>query len=38
LRPPQAKTEIKNDSHISPSGEGADPGNMNHPTPLFPWI
>jgi hypothetical protein len=27
------KTEIKNDSQISSSGEGVDPGNKNHSTP-----
>jgi hypothetical protein len=32
LRPPHVKTEIKNDSQISSSGEGADLGNKNPTT------
>jgi hypothetical protein len=33
LRPPQMKAETKQDMQTTTSGEGVDPGNMNHPTP-----
>jgi hypothetical protein len=33
LRPPQMKVESKPDLQAATSGESADPGNMNHPTP-----
>jgi hypothetical protein len=36
LRPPQMKVESKQDLQAATSGESADPGNMNHPTPPVP--
>jgi hypothetical protein len=36
LRPTQVKTETKQDLQTASSGEGVDPGNMNHPTPPPP--
>jgi hypothetical protein len=38
LRPTQVKTESKQDLQSASSGEGVDPGNMNHPTPPLIWI